>query len=61
LSGYKVVVWADASFWCVRQPMPLFDYVNDNGLYFFKSGYSLAETATDKLLEYAGVKKGRTC
>ena len=23
---------------------------------FFKSGYSLAETATDKLLEYAGVK-----
>lgn len=57
LNGYKVVVWCDASFWCVRQPMPLFDYVNDNGLYFFKSGYSLAETATDRLLEYAGVKR----
>jgi len=56
-NGYKVVVWADASLWCVRQPMPLFDYVNDNGLYFFKSGYSLAETATDRLLEYAGVTR----
>lgn len=53
--GYKVVVWADASFWCVKNPMPLFDYVNEHGLYFFKSGYSLAETATDRLLQYAGV------
>jgi hypothetical protein len=57
LSGRKVVVWADASFWNVRNPMPLFDYVNDNGLYFFKSGYLLAETATDKLCEYAQVTR----
>lgn len=57
LAGKKVVVWADASFWCVKNPMPLFDYVNDNGLYFFKSGYLLAETATDKLCDYAGVSR----
>lgn len=55
--GHKVAVWADASFWCVKNPMPLFDYVNEFGLYFFKSGYSLAETATDKLLQYAGVSR----
>lgn len=55
--GYKVVVWADSSFFCVRNPMPLFDYVNDNGVYFFKSGYSLAQTATDRLCEYAGVTR----
>jgi hypothetical protein len=55
--GRKVAVWADASFWCVKTPMPLFDYVNEFGLYFFKSGYSLAETATDKLLAYAGVTR----
>lgn len=53
--GYEVVVWCDASLYAVENPMPLFDYVNVNGLYFFKSGYSLAETATDKLLNYAGV------
>lgn len=57
MNDYKVAVWADASLWCVRNPMPLFDYVNENGLYFFKSGYLLAETATDKLCEYAGVSR----
>lgn len=57
LSGAKVVVWADASFWCVKNPMPLFDYVNQHGLYFFKSGYSLAETATDRLCNYANVNR----
>jgi len=57
MAGRKLVIWCDASLWSVRNPMPLCDYVNDNGLYFFKSGYSLAETATDKLLEYAGVTR----
>lgn len=55
--SYKIVCWMDASFFCVKNPMPLFDYVNDNGIYFFKSGYSLAETATDRLLNYAGVTR----
>ena len=54
---YKVCVWADASFFCVKNPMPLFDYVNEYGLYFFKSGYLLAETATDRLCDYAGVTR----
>lgn len=57
LTGRKVVVWADASFWAVKNPMPLFDYVNENGLYFFKSGYLLAQTATDRLCNYAGVSR----
>lgn len=56
-SGYKVAVWADASFWSVKNPMPIFDYVNEFGLYFFKSGYALGETATDKLCEYAGISR----
>lgn len=55
--GYKVACWMDASFYCVRNPMPLFDYVNEHGLYFFKSGYSLAETATDRLCNYAEVTR----
>lgn len=55
--GYKVVVWADASLFAVENPMPLFDYINEHGLYFFKSGYSLAETATDNLCNYSGVTR----
>lgn len=57
MNNKKIVVWADSSLWCVSNPMPLFDYVNDNGIYFFKSGYSLAETATDRLLNYAGITR----
>jgi len=53
--GYKVVLWLDASFWAIGNPMPVFDYILEHGLYFFKSGYSLAQTATDKLLEYGNI------
>lgn len=56
-AGKKIVIWADASLWAVKNPMPIFDYVNEHGLYFFKSGYSLAETATDKLCRYANVMR----
>lgn len=54
-AGYTVVLWADASLYAVQNPMPIFDYVNENGLYFFKSGYSLAQTATDNLLNMEGL------
>lgn len=53
--GYEVVVWCDSSLYAVENPMPLFDYVSVNGLYFFKSGYSISQTCTDRLLDYAGL------
>ncbi len=56
-AGYTVVLWADASIYAVQNPMPVFDYINEHGLYFFKSGYSLAQTATDNLLNTEGVKR----
>lgn len=56
-AGKEIIVWCDSSLYAVENPMPLFDYVNVHGLYFFKSGYSLAETATDKLCNYAGVTR----
>lgn len=54
--GHKVVLWADASLYAIKPIMPIFDYINEHGLYFFKSGYSLAETATDALQRYAGIE-----
>jgi len=48
--GKKIVLWLDCSFWSTRNPMPMMDFINDNGLYFFKSGYPLSATATDYLL-----------
>lgn len=56
-AGCKVVLWCDASLWAIKPIMPIFDYINEHGLYFFKSGYSLAETATDRLLKYSDVNR----
>lgn len=55
--GFEVVLWCDSSLYAVENPMPIFDYINVHGIYCFKSGYSLAETATDKLLNYAGYSR----
>jgi hypothetical protein len=52
--GYDVVLWLDASFWAIRNPMPIFDYIIEHGFYFFKSGYPLSATTTDRILEYTG-------
>lgn len=48
--GYKIIMWCDASLYAIADPMPMFDFINDKGLYFFKSGYPLSATATDRLL-----------
>jgi hypothetical protein len=55
--GYKVALWLDCSIWATRNPMPMLDFINDNGLYFFKSGYPLSATATDYLLSVSGEER----
>ncbi len=55
--GYKVVVWLDCSFWAIKNPMPIFDIVNEHGVFAFRSGYNCAQTATDKLLSVCGISR----
>lgn len=50
-NGYTHVLWCDASFWAVNDPMPIFDIVNEQGYYMFSSGYNLAQTVNDNCLE----------
>lgn len=57
LKGYNVVLWLDASLYAIQDPMPMFDYINDNGIFLFKSGYPLSATATDKLLSFHNVQR----
>lgn len=49
--GYTHILWLDASFWAIQNPMPLFDAFNAHGFYMFRSGYSLAQTVNDFTLE----------
>jgi hypothetical protein len=55
--GFTHIVWLDASFWAVKNPMPLFDYIEDNGYFFFKTGYNLAQSCSDEILNYAKIHR----
>lgn len=55
--GYTHIVWLDASFWAIRNPMPIFDLVNSNGFYMFRSGYSMAQSINDAALEVMGLSR----
>ena len=55
--GYKIVGWADCSFWAIQNPIPLFDIVNDKGNFGFRSGYNCAQTCSDALLKESGITR----
>lgn len=55
--GYKVMIHLDASFWAIKNPDPIFDIVNEHGVFAFRSGYNCAQTCPDNLLAAAGVSR----
>lgn len=55
--GYKNVMWLDASFWPVKNPIELFDTIGDNGVYTFRTGYNLAQTCSDAALTFADITR----
>lgn len=55
--GYTHVLWLDSSFWCIKNPHNIFDIINDNGIFAFRSGYNCAQTCTDRLLSVAGLTR----
>lgn len=52
--GFTHILWVDASFFAVKNPMPMFDIINDQGYWFFSSGYNLAQSVNDTALKYVG-------
>lgn len=55
--GYTHVLWCDASMWAVKNPNRLFDLINDQGYYFFSSGYNLAQSVNDYALQAIGMTR----
>jgi|LakMenE18May11ns_1017448.scaffolds.fasta_scaffold9521171_2 hypothetical protein len=55
--GYNVVMWLDASFWCIQNPHKIFDIINEHGNFAFRSGYNCANTCTDDLLNDVGITR----
>lgn len=54
---YTHILWVDASFWAIQNPMPIFDLVNIHGFYMFRSGYSMAQSINDAALEKLGLSR----
>lgn len=56
-TGATVILHLDASFWCIKNPHTLFDLISDKGVVGFRTGYNMAQTASDKALEWAGITR----
>jgi len=52
--GFTYILWVDSSFWAVENPMKMFDIINEQGFWFFSSGYNLAQSVNDNALNYVG-------
>lgn len=55
--GYTHILWVDSSMWVVKNPVKLFDLINDQGYYFFSSGYNLAQSVNDRALNAVGLSR----
>lgn len=52
LDGYTTILWVDCSTWAIKDIMPVFDKITDQGYYFWPSGFTAEQTCNDKVLEY---------
>ena len=52
--GYERILWLDSSVWAIKPIEPLFDYIDENGWYFYSNGFNMAQMADDKALEHFG-------
>lgn len=52
--GYERILWLDSSVWAIKPIEPIFDYIDENGWYFYSNGFNLAQWSDDNALEYFG-------
>lgn len=52
--GYTNILWLDCSAWSVKNITPFFDLIQQESVYFWRSGWNLAQSAADSDLEFAG-------
>lgn len=56
-AGYEIILWVDCSVWPIKDPEPIYDLINEQGYYFWSSGYNCAQVCSDNCLEYFGVSR----
>lgn len=51
--GYTHILWLDSSVWALQNPEKIFDIINEEGGYFWKSGFNMAQCSSDSDLYFA--------
>jgi hypothetical protein len=54
---YSHILWLDCSVWALKDPNPIFDIINEQGYYLWKSGYNCAQVCSDACLNYFQVSR----
>jgi len=52
--GYTNILWLDCSVFALKNIQPMFDLIEKESVYFWRSGWNLAQSASDSDLAYAG-------
>ncbi len=55
--GYTHILWLDSSAWAIQNPDKIFDIINEQGYYFWSSGYNCAQTCSDNCLKYFSITR----
>lgn len=53
--GYTHILWCDSSVFAVENPVKMFDIIDEQGYWFFSTGYNLAQSVNDHALAVAGL------
>lgn len=55
--GFTHILWLDCSMWAIKNPKPIFDYIDEHGVYAETNGYNASQECSDKCLKYFGVTR----
>lgn len=55
--GYTRILWLDSSVWAVQNPNKIFEVINTEGWYFWRSGFNCAQVSNDAALKYHGISR----
>lgn len=55
--GFTHILWCDSSFWAVENPVKMFDIIDEQGYWFFSTGYNLAQSVNDHALVSVGLSR----
>ncbi len=55
--GYKKVFWVDSSNYAIKNIEPIFDYLNEHGIFLEDSGHPVGAWSNDECLDYYKVTR----